>query len=607
MSRSNAVRLGASGGALLGVAVAVALGLSWDAALVLAVPLVFLFSLGSVHAVDRPDGAWTRRLRRRFLLGVPWGSLVTIGGVAGFYLFVQGGLAHPNDPLTLPFTSWSLLYPLGILTAPFAHVSVAHITGNLLGTVVYAPLAEYAWSHYPSGDRGDSRSGTVAAPRDGLAARWLASPVIRAFVLFPVGVFCVGVLTSFLAWGAVIGFSGVLFAMGAFALTRYPVAVVVAVAARSLVSAVYHALRAPVVVASAQPSYGGPWWANVAVQTHATGVFLGVLLGALLVARRDERPSALRLWGAAVVYAASVPLYIIWWYRGPSTYVLYRGLGVLFVVLVGLLVAAGVTAGARPLVSRVDLGVTRRQVATLCLVFPLLLTAFVAVPVDLTSVAGGPPANAANAVHVGGYTVTYAEAVPNRRVEAVNVSFLNDSTRVNASGVIVSNPSRHLWTEAVSAGRLGFTGSAAVRVGGLGWSRVVRAKRRGWDVAGGETVYRVALSNATGAFHHVYSSPNATADFTVDGRRVTVANVPSGFSLVVTLANETLGPSHPSTATVTLGGGRGARAPVLGRTPLPASNATATAGGVEFVRNGDRLRAVRGGTNVTVAVAETYH
>jgi len=351
------------------------------------------------------------------------------------------------------------------------------------------------------------------------------------------------------------------------------------------------------VVASAGPSYGGPWWAGIAVQGHLTGLLIGVLLGALLVARRGVRPSAFRLWGAAVVYATSVPLYILWWYRGPSTFVLYRGLGVLFVVLIGLFVAAGVHAVSRPFdgagwLSRLDTdwlshlgaGVDRRQVASLFLVFPLLVVAFVAVPVNLTTVADGPPANAAHAVHVRDYTVTYAEDVPNRRVGAINVSLLNQSTNVNASGVLVSNPSRHLWTQAVSAGRLAYAGDAAVRVGGPGWSRVVRVHRRGWTPLGNRTVYRVAMTNATGKWNHVYSSPNETADPVIDGRRVTVANAPWGFELVVRRANET-----------------------VGRTPIPSQNATAAAGGLEFDRNATRIWATSGRTNVTVADAETYH
>ncbi|WP_020222793.1 rhomboid family intramembrane serine protease, partial [Halarchaeum acidiphilum] len=527
---------------------------------------------------------WSRRLRTRFLFGVPWGTLVVVAGVAGFYLIVQQGWSHPTDPLSLPFTSWSYLYPLGVLTAPFAHAGLSHITGNLIGTVVYAPLAEYAWSHYPT-RRGESTFGSLRT-----------NPLVR-ICCFLVAVAVVAVLTSALAWGPIIGFSGVVFALGAFALTRYPVAVVAASAASGFASTLYDALRDPIVVASAGPSYGGPWWAGVAVQGHATGVFIGVLLGALVVSARDERPSGFRLWGAAVVYAASVPLYVIWWYRGPSTYVLFRGLGVLFVVALGLFVAAGVRARSGSLLARFNTGLTRRQVATLCLCFPLLVTAMVAVPVNVTTVApgagagvgasGGASANAStgadDAIHVRGYTVTYAEDVPNERVGALDLDLWNESTSVNASGVIVSNPGRAIWTQAVSATSLAYSGRASVRVGGVGWSETVTADRSGWAPVGASDVYRVALDGPDGDRTLAYTSANETATPVIAGRNVTVANTPDGFALVVSHANET-----------------------LGRTPIPAENATATAGGLGFGHAGKYLVAAHNGTRLTIATRETY-
>jgi len=564
----TALRVGLPLGPLVGLCWAVAVGLPPADALAPAVIAGTLVSLACVRSLDGVGDEWGRRLRSHFLFGVPWGTLVVVAGIAGFYLFVQQGWTHPTDPLSLPFTSWSYLYPLGVLTAPFAHAGLSHITGNLLGTLVYAPLAEYAWSHYPT-RRGESTFGSL---RTNPLAR------IGAFVLV---VAAVGVLTSALAWGPIIGFSGAVFAFGAFALTRYPVSTIVASAASGFASTFYYALRDPVVVASAGPSYGGPWWAGIAVQGHAVGVLVGVLLGALLVGARDERPSALRLWGAAIIYAASVPLYAVWWYRGPSTYVLYRGLGVLLVIALGLFVAAGVRAHSRPLLTRVDTGLTRRQVATLCLCFPLLVTVMVAVPINLAAVADG--GGTADAVHVEGYTVTYAEDVRNERVGAFDVELLNESTSVNASGVIVSNPDRVIWTQAVSAGTLAYSGRASVRVGGVGWSETVAATRSGWVPSGASPVYRVSLVAPDGERSLAYTSPNATASPVIAGRNVTVANTPDGFSVVVSHANET-----------------------LGRAPLPADNGTATAGGLGFGRVGNTLVAARNGTRVTVATREAY-
>ncbi|GAA0657758.1 rhomboid family intramembrane serine protease [Salarchaeum japonicum] len=555
---------------VLGVGVAAALGVVPVApALAAALALALVASFGVVRALDRPRGRWFRRLRSRLLFGVPWGSLVSILGVLAFYLFVQGGADGLYSPLTLPFTSWSYTYPLGVLTAPFAHSGYGHLYGNLVGTVVLAPLAEYAFSHFPT-ERGD---GSFSSLR--------ANPYVRAFVLFPLGVLLVGLATSVFAWGPVIGFSGVVFAFAAFALVRYPLAVVVALTVRSAVSTLYSALTDPVVVASAGSSYGGPWWAGVAVQGHFLGLTLGVLLGVVVLAKRDRGPSALRLFAGTVLFAASLSLWAWWWYRGPATYVLYRAVGVLFVLAVGWVVAAAVRAGR----SRDPLGwgtdISRRQAGVLLVLVPLAVMAGVAAPINYTTTDGsGLPADA---VEVGDYQVAYAENVPNQRVSGIDVSLFGESTSVNASGVIVYSSERALWTEAVSAGRLAFTGTSTVRVGGLGWESEVRAERRGWVAAGGGAAYVVSLTPDGGDRRYVYGSDPATADLTLAGRNVSIVTREGAFYLALTRDGA-----------------------VLDAAPVPAAGNATTVEGIRFVHRNDELVAVYDGTRVTVASEETY-
>mgnify|MGYP000336129545 FL=1 len=146
-----------------------------------AVLLSLLVALLSILALDRPRGRWGARLRSRFLVGVPWGTLVSVGGVLAVYLFVQGGWSHWHAPVTIPFRAWSYFYPLGMMTAAFSHSGSGHLIGNLVGTLVLAPIAEYAWGHFPR-ERGVQ---TFTSP--------LTNPYVRAFVVFPAGVVAVAV------------------------------------------------------------------------------------------------------------------------------------------------------------------------------------------------------------------------------------------------------------------------------------------------------------------------------------------------------------------------------------------------------------------------------
>src|SRR6056297_1103233 len=160
---------------------------SSPAELLAAVPVrplvVVLAVLATVVAVRRLVGTrLTAPLRRRLLLGVPWGTLLTIAGVLAVYLFVQGAYWH-SRPLVTPFRTWSYRYPLGMLTAAFTHASRSHVTGNLLGTLVYGTVVEYAWSHYPT-KRGATSFGS-----------WRTNPFVRVLAI-PAGAVVVGLVGS---------------------------------------------------------------------------------------------------------------------------------------------------------------------------------------------------------------------------------------------------------------------------------------------------------------------------------------------------------------------------------------------------------------------------
>ncbi|PSQ18059.1 rhomboid family intramembrane serine protease, partial [Halobacteriales archaeon QS_8_69_73] len=189
-------------------------------------------SLTAVVAVARPGGRWGLVARRRLVLSVPWGTLLAATGIVGFYLVVQNGLANPRDPVVIPFRAWGYFYPMGMLTAAFAHGGLGHLVGNVTGTLVFGSVAEYAWSHFPR-ERGSSSFGSLRT-----------NPLARIGA-WAVGVLGVGVITGLFALGPVVGFSGVVFAFVGFALVRYPLTTVVALAATSAVGLVYRALRRP--------------------------------------------------------------------------------------------------------------------------------------------------------------------------------------------------------------------------------------------------------------------------------------------------------------------------------------------------------------------------
>jgi len=538
--------------------------------------LAALVALVAVWAVARPRGAWGERLRARLLLGIPWGTLVIGGFVLAFYLFAQNGLADRYAPLHVPFTSWSYRYPLGMVTAPFAHQSYAHLTGNLIGTVALAPLAEYAWGHFPS-ERGETSFGS-----------WRQNPYLRAFVGFPAAVAVAALATSLLHWGPLIGFSGAVFAFAGFALVRFPLATALAFVAQRSLSLAFDAFRDPVTTASGSVQYSEPSWAGIAVLGHFLGLILGALAALAVFRRRGTLPAPGRLAIGAGLVATLGNLWAIWWYGSASDYVLYRGVGVAVLFVSAAAVALAAHASDRPLPVLDD--VSRRRAAMALFVLPLVVVAFVAVPVNFTTVPADSTPNPDGAVSVRGYDVTYAEGVPNPQVSGVNVSVGDATTAVTTSGVIVVNPDRSVWTRVTPPDELAARGYDVVRVGGLDWEREVVAARTGWSAAGNGSVYRVWLRAGDADWSAAFASEPRTARPVVANRTVRVVTAPvgadpnatTGFALEVAAENHTLATAR-----------------------IPTGNATVEAGGLTFSRDGRDVIAARNGTRVTVAARET--
>jgi membrane associated rhomboid family serine protease len=500
------------------------------------VPLQQLFLVAAVVAslyVARRLGGGRRlgdRLRRRFVLGVPWGTLLTILFVCLVYWVVQGGWENPRSPLVIPFRSWSYLYPTGIVFAGFAHSGLGHITGNLVGTAVFAPVVEYAVGHYPR-ERGAE---TFASLR--------TNPFARILVV-PAGSLVVGLLTGLFSLGPVAGFSGVVFAYMGFAFVTRPYLAVAALVSERVVDLTYAALRNPQITREGRPAFITPWWADVAIQGHALGIFLGVVLGMALLWRREEWPNPVALWFAALVFGIEENLWAIYAPRGASQYTLYRAAGVGLMFVFAGLVTGAVAASDRSVSERFDVG---WRAATGYLVVAILVAlAAMAVPFGFTAVAGDLPEDA-ETVEVRDYTVTYVEGVPNQYVPSFEVSLFGyefspaESAGVRSSGVVVFSEQRRVWIEAVSRNRLTFQGRATVRVGGLGWREAVFASRDGWSLQGNSTAYKVYLRPDGGQRRLAFRTDRVTASPTVAGRNVSIRPTTDGFDVLVTRGNRTV-------------------------------------------------------------------
>lgn len=365
-------------------------------------------------------------LTARFLYGVPWGTVVTVIGVVAFYLFAQSGLSHWSDPVTVAFRNWAYRYTMGMFTSGFAHGSPGHLLSNMIATVVLAPIAEYAWGHYPprtadeadtdrsssmsAGDRRpeqtarqqsgsdsggrpvpDSRDGERVGPReDGDTARkqgdgrrrpdggrplpsseasedLLSRPWVRALVVFPGVVVGVSLLTSLYALGWSLGFSGTVFAFLGFILVRYPLTTVVSMVGLTALNVVVATLREPVLRATTEAgSPGPPAWAGVNVQAHLLGFLIGVVLGIVLLWSRDERPSAPRLLFATLLVVLARQLWALA-LGSDGVYYQYRAFGVVFVLFLSMVVTVTVAVDDEHLSELASRGLTVLAVGWLVL------------------------------------------------------------------------------------------------------------------------------------------------------------------------------------------------------------------------------------------------
>ncbi len=525
----------------------------WQIAVTVAVAGSLLIALW----LDRDGREWRDAMRSRLLFGVPWGTLLVCALVLVIYLFIQDGWSQWEQPVFIPFVNWSYLYPTGVVLGAFTHASNAHLIGNLTAAIVLGTLSEYAYGHYPPVDH-QSR----------------APPAVRAFVVFPGAVLVVGLLTSIFAWGPVIGFSGVVFAFAGFAVIRFPLLTVVALAVRSAIREVGLAIADPIVVTDVAPTVTPPAWAGIAVQGHLIGFLLGAFLAILIMYHRSDTPlvAPLRIWGGVFVAGVVLAMWAIGTAPGEDRYVLYRGAGmVMLAILAAILAWAG---SARP---RRRLGVSDRQLAIIILMIPLLVMVLVAVPLNLMTVSDGHVGPAS--VTAGDYEIGYTQNTTVGLAPFIEFPGADELATRHTDGVIVTSEDRHLWTRASTSSDLAVNRELTVRVGGVTWQEDVTVSREGWIPDGADVVYRVILESATDQKTFVASSQ--AADVTVDGHDIAIGANESTFIVVVTT---------PEGVEMT--------------GSVPDSDEAADIGGLTIERVNDRLVAVGDDSRVTIAERE---
>ncbi|PSQ63254.1 MAG: rhomboid family intramembrane serine protease [Halobacteriales archaeon SW_8_66_22] len=384
--------------------------------------LVALVLSGLVLTRFSQDDRLLSPLRERLVLGVPWGTMIVMALVYAIYLYVQGG-EEWSGPIVVGFRSWSLWYPQGI-------------------------LSEYAFSHYPQ-QCGSQSFGS-----------WRANPFARIGV-FVVGVVLVGLAGALLVPGAVIGFSGVVFAFAGFAVVTRPITTVLAIVGIQVVSLLRRAFIAPFEVAVTEPTVVTPSWANTALQGHLFGLLVGVILAALLVQSRGDWPRLRSIWFAALVFAVSRSMHALYWYRGADEFVFFRAIGTAGVLVMASLIALTVLSWEEPFWEGSD--ISAGHVALGLLVAVLCALSLVGVGYNLVSFT--PDQGADDGIEVRDYTVTYAEDVENEYISAFDVPVVRESLSVNMSGVIVTSGERNAWALDTSKERLAQYGGSLVVVG----------------------------------------------------------------------------------------------------------------------------------------------
>lgn len=475
-----------------------------------------------LRRVDPDLDTWWTTVRSRLLMGVPWGTLVAVAIVLFVYLLVQSGYEDLRNPVVIPFQSWSYTYPTGWLTGGLAHSGLGHLLNNVTAILVLGSIAEFAYGHFPR-QRGRASFSS-----------YRTNPYVRAFIIVPAALVATALFSALFAIGPVIGFSGVVFAVGGFALIRYPLATVLGLFAISAIRRLHDAVTDPVIVTGfVESGPAPPWWAEVAIQGHAIGLLLGLLAGIYVFRRRETAAPVTRLFAGVLLFAVAQNLWAVYWFHGTDQWILLRGIGIILVIALAVLVAVAVTRDTLELTA----GITTRQLGVALLAIALALLIGPAIPLNLTMTDPGEAADRPG-IEVDDYRVIYAEDIVNRMVAVGDIDF-GGLPEVRTSGVIVYSEERDIWTRAVSTSQLADRQWALIPLGDAFTRTDVFAQYTGWDVHGNDSVYQVWLW-LEGSSELAFEADRSTADVRIANHTVDIASEDGTFVLDLVYDNETV-------------------------------------------------------------------
>ena len=542
----------------------------------LAVSLVVLAALSEEKRL-------TVLLRERFAFGVPWGTLIIVVGVTLVYYLLQGG-GKEGGPIITGFRSWSLWYPQGLVLSSFSHSSDGHLISNMLGTIAFGLVAEYAWGQYST-----------------TSATWWTTPV-RRIGLFVLAAILVGLASSLFVPGAVIGFSVVVFAFAGFALVMRPRLSVFAILGVQILSLLRKAFLNPLITVRSRTVFFRPSWADIALQGHLFGMLVGVVLAVGLLRARDSYPELRYVWFAALVFAVTRSMYAVYWFEGANRFVLFRALGTagafLLAVLVGLAALSpelSVRDGARTVLAAVSpvrsataeehnatgerlaplASTSISTAATALLIAVLCALAVSGLAYNLVSVSPGE--NVEDGIEVGDYRVAYVEGASDQYVSAVELPGVGSPLSADVSGVVVASDQRNAWELALSSSKLTFEGNSTVVVGDATFRETVQINRTAWRFSGGNSTYRI-VGQHDGDREVLFTSEPASGRTTINGSTVRIAPAETSYTVAVERNGSTVDT---------------ARVPPQGKT-IQLANIT-------FERTGDRLLARHDETELVVA------
>ncbi len=515
-------------------------------------------------------------LQERFVYGIPWGTAIVIVAVYAVYYLIQGG-GEDGGPIMTAFRSWSLWYPQGTFFSSFAHASHSHLQGNVIGAVVFAPIVEYVWGHYRTGEKGEESGASTS-----LSQRLLSSPAGR-IAIFVVAVVSIGFLGSLLVPGAVIGFSGLVFAFAGFALVAKPLVTIVAILGLQALRLVVRAFETPIVTATARPRFVTPSWVDVALQGHLFGVLVGALLAVALLRMRNQHPEIVYVWFAAFVFAVTRSMEAVYWYFGPNQFILFRAAGTAGIILLAIVIAVAAASPENGVRSRWARIPALRSVAVGLLFASLVVLSIGGLAYSIAPVSPGEEIETGPEGHleVEDYTITYAEGVEDQYIGAVSLPPLWDPS-VTVSGVIITSDERNAWEVAVSANQLAFDGRARIPVGDATWRETVIIDRTAWSFTEGNSTAKVFGRVGDDDWTLLHRDTLAEGDVRVNGANLSIEPVDDFYNLIVEKNGQQIGSER-----------------------LPTANGTFVIDGVEYERVDDDLVVRHEGTEFTVAKFQT--